>query len=102
MSLKNKVLFGGWISIVAKAYRHDKIINKKDLPHRFEDWIYRENKIKKQTIYNHRYLYKLMSVAPKLLKSQVNMAYFIKNYELLLGYFEENEEQIPWKHNIYC
>ena len=43
-----------------------------------------------------------MSVAPKLLKSQVNMAYFIKNYELLLGYFEENEEQIPWKHNIYC
>ena len=39
MSLKNEVLFGGWISIVAKAYRHDKIINKKDLPHRFEDWI---------------------------------------------------------------
>ena len=26
MSLKNKFLFGGWISVAAKAYRHDKII----------------------------------------------------------------------------
>ena len=33
MNLKNKVLFGGWISIVAKAYRHDKIIKRKDLLH---------------------------------------------------------------------
>ena len=47
MSLKNKVLFGGWISIAAEAYRHDKIIKKKDLPHRFEDWVYRECKITK-------------------------------------------------------
>ena len=47
MSLKNKVLFGGWISIAAEAYRHDKIIKKKDLLHRFEDWVYRECKITK-------------------------------------------------------
>ena len=43
-----------------------------------------------------------MSVAPKLLKCRVNMTYFVKNYEILIGDFEENEEQIPWKHNIYC
>ena len=67
MSLKNKFLFGGWISIAAKTYRHDKTMKKKNLPHRFEDWIYRECKIKKQTICNYRNLYKLMSVAPKLL-----------------------------------
>ena len=41
-----------------------------------------------------------MSVAPKLLNCQVNMTYFVKYYEILLGYFEENEEQIPWKHNF--
>ena len=40
-SLKNELLFDGWISIAAKAYRHDKIIKKKNLPHRFEFWIYR-------------------------------------------------------------
>ena len=43
-----------------------------------------------------------MSVAPKLLNCRVKMIYFIKNYEILIGYFEENEEQIPWKYNIYC
>ena len=37
MRLKNKYLFGGWISIAAKVYRHDKIIKKKNLPHRSED-----------------------------------------------------------------
>ena len=58
MSLKNKFLFGGWISVAAKAYRHDIIMNMKgkNLPHRFEDWIYRECKIKKQTVYNYRNL----------------------------------------------
>ena len=67
MSLKNKFLFGGWISIAAKAYRHNKTMKKKNLTHQFEDWIYRECKMKKQTIHNYRNLYKLMSVAPKLL-----------------------------------
>ena len=41
MTLKNKVLFGGWISVAAKAYRHDEIIKGNNLPHQFEDWIYR-------------------------------------------------------------
>ena len=44
MSLKNKSLFGGWISIASKAYRHDKIIKKKNLSHQFEDWIYKSVK----------------------------------------------------------
>ena len=98
MSLKNKSLLGGWISIASKAYRHDKIIKKKNLPHQFEDWIHRECKIKKQTIYNDKNLYKLMSVAPKLLNCRVNMTYLVKSYEILLDYLEENEEQIPRKH----
>ena len=101
MSLRNKVLFGGSISTAAKAYRHDKIIKKRicliDLKIR-----YTECKIKKQTIDDYRNLYKLMSVAPKSLNCRVNMTYFVKNYEILLGYFEEYEEQIPWKHSIYC
>ena len=102
MRLKNKFLFGRWISIAAKVYRHDKIIKKKNLPRRFEDWIYRECGIKKQTIYNHRNLCKLMSVVPKLLHCQVNMTYFVKKYETLMGYFEENEQLIPWKHHFNC
>ena len=32
MGLKNNFLFGGWVSVAAKAYRHDKIINGKNLP----------------------------------------------------------------------
>ena len=43
-----------------------------------------------------------MSVAPKLLNCRVNMKYFVKNYEILMGYFEENEEHIPWKHHFNC
>ena len=70
MSLKNKSLFGGWISIASKTHRHVKIIKMKNLPHQFEDWIYRECKIKKQTIYNDKNIYKLMSVALTFLKKK--------------------------------
>ena len=30
------------------------------------------------------------------------MTLFVKNHEILFSYSEENEEQIPWKHNVYC
>ena len=73
----------------------------KNLPRRFEDWMYRECGITKQTIYNYRNLYKLMRIATKLLNCRVNMTYFVKNHEILFNNFEENEEQIPWKHNVY-
>ena len=67
MSLKNKALFGGWISVAKMAYKRDKLIKRKDLSQRFDDWMYRDCGIKKQKIYNYNNLYELMSVAPKLL-----------------------------------
>ena len=41
-----------------------------------------------------------MRLAPKLLNCRVNMTYFAKNHEILFSYFEKNEEQILWKHNV--
>ena len=60
MSLKKKTLHGGWISITAKVYRHNKIMGEKNLSCRFEDWLYKECKIKKQASYNYRNLYKFL------------------------------------------
>ena len=57
-------------------FRRDKRMGEKTLPGRFEDWLYKEYKIKKQTIYNYRNLYKLMSIAQKLMNCRVNMTYF--------------------------
>ena len=96
LSILCSILLGSWILMVAKAYRRDKIMGK------FEDWIYRECGLKKQTSYNFRNLYKCMSVAPELMNCRVNTTYFVKNHEILLNYFEENEEQIPRKHEFYC
>ena len=56
--------------------------------------------IKKQAIYDYIHLYELMSIAPKLLNSQVNMSYFVKNYEVLMIYFKSR--QIAWKHHHDC
>ena len=39
-----------------------------NLPVRFEDWMYRECRIKKKTIYNYKNLFKLMRTAPKCSK----------------------------------
>ena len=66
MSLKNKVLLGGWISTAAKVFRHKKNIRGENLPGRFKDWIYRENRMKKQTSYNYKNLYRLIKIAPIL------------------------------------
>ena len=74
-TLKNKVLFGGWLSEAFKVYRRDKICGK-TVPKRFEDWIQRECGIKKQAVYNHKNLYKLVSIAAKLFNCQVNTIYF--------------------------
>ena len=53
MGVKNKALFGGWISVAKMAYKRDKLIQ------RFDDWMYRECGIKKQRIYNYKNLYEL-------------------------------------------
>ena len=95
MSLKNKTVLGGWISIAAKVYR------RQNLSCRFEIWLYEECRIKRQTSYNYRNLYKLMSVAPKLMNCRVNVTYFFKNHEILFRYFDE-ETQTPWKHAFSC
>ena len=47
MSLKNKVLLGIWISTGAKVFRSEKNVRVENLPGRFENWMYRECKIKK-------------------------------------------------------
>ena len=67
MSLRNKALFGRWIAVARMVYKRDKLIEGKNLPQRFDYWMDKEFKIKKQTIYDYINLYELMSVAPKLL-----------------------------------
>ena len=60
MSLNNKTLMGGWILIALKVY------GRENLSCRFEDLLYQECRIKRQTSYNYRNRSKFMSVAPKL------------------------------------
>ena len=101
MSLKNKALFGGWISVARMAYKRDKLIKRKNLPQRFDDWMYRECGRKKQRIYDYKNLYELMRIDVKFLNCQLNMTYFVKNHEILMASFK-NEEQVPWKHRFDC
>ena len=70
MGLKNKTLMGGWILIASKAYR------RKNFSCRFEDLLYQECRIKRQTSYNYRNLYKLMNAGPKLMNCRVNVTLF--------------------------
>ena len=70
MGLENKTLIGGWLLMASKVYK------RQNLSCRFEDWLYEECKIKRQTNYNYRNLYKLMSVAPKLMNCRVNTTCF--------------------------
>ena len=44
----------------------------------------------------------MMSIAPKLMNCWVNMTCSVKNHEILHNNFEENDKQIPGKHNVYC
>ena len=101
MSLKNKVLLDGWISAAAKLFRRDKNMRGENFPGQFEDWMYRECGIKKQTIYNYKNLYKLMRIILKLVNCRVSMTYFVKNNEIFINYIKDNEEE-PWKHSISC
>ena len=94
VSLKNKVLLGGWILTAAKIFRRDKNVRGKDLPGQFEDWMYIECGMKKQMIYNYKNFYKLMRSARKLMNCRVNMTYFVKNHGTLMNYFEESKEQL--------
>ena len=86
MSFKNKCLFGGWILMTSKLYRNE------NLSYRFEDWLFRLYKVKRQASYNYRNLFKLMSAAPKLINYKTNATYFVKNHEIVLNYLTS------WKH----
>ena len=91
-------MLDGWISTAAKVFRREKSISGENLPGQFEDWIYRVQYEKKQTIYNYKNPYKLMRIVPKLMNCRVNMTYFVQNNVILINYFEENAKQ-PWKHS---
>ena len=69
---------GGWIWTAARLFSCDKNMLGENLPGQFEDWMYRECRIKKQTIYNYKNIYKLVKLAPKLLNCRVNMMYSVK------------------------
>ena len=69
--------------MVSKLYRKD------NLPYRIEDWLYHLCKVKRQASYNYRNLFKLMSVAPKLINCKINATCFVKNHEIPLNYFKE-------------
>ena len=101
MSLRNKALFDGWISVARMVYKRDKFTERKSLPQRFDDSMYEQFEIKKQRIYDYISLYELMSVAPKFLNCRVNMTYFVKNREIIMNYFK-SKEQIVWKNQRNC
>ena len=61
MGLKNKSLIVGWLIMAAKTFRRQNLLCP------FEDWLYENWGIKRQTTYNYRNLHKLMSIAPKLM-----------------------------------
>ena len=94
IGLKNESLIGGWLLTAANIYR------RQNFSFRFEDWLYKKCGIKRQTSYNYRNLYKLMSVAPKLMNCKISITYFYKNHEILFKYFVD--AQTPWKHEFFC
>ena len=94
--LKNKFLIDKWVLMASKVYR------RQNFPSRFENWLYCLCKIKRQASYNYRNLFKLMSVGLKQMNCRVNTTYFIKNYEILLKYFDELETQTPQKDTFSC
>ena len=67
LTLINRDLFGGWISVAKRAYSCVKYLEGKDLPRRFCDSMNKECGIRKQRIYDCLDLFMLTSVATRLL-----------------------------------
>ena len=55
-----------------------KVYRKENLSYRFENLLHRLYKVKRETSYNHRNLFKLISAAPKLINYKINATYFVK------------------------
>ena len=62
--LDNKSLIDGWLIMAAKICR------RQNLSYSFEDWLYKNCGIKRQTSYSYRNLYR------KLMKCRVNTTFF--------------------------
>ena len=58
--------------------------------------------MKKQMIYNYKNVYKLMKIAPKLMNCRVNLTHFGLNHDILFNYFNEENEEQPWKYRVSC
>ena len=72
MGLKNKSLIGVWLIMAAKIYR------RQNLSRSFEDWLYENCGIKRQTSYQLQ-LQKSEQIdecSPKLMNWGVNVAFF--------------------------
>ena len=85
-----------------QKYSDTRNICEKNLPGRFEDWMYKECGMEKQTTYNYKNLVNLMEIAPKLMNCRVNMTYFVINHDILFNYFSEENEEQPQKHIVTC
>ena len=55
-----------------------KLYRKENLSYRFEDWLYRLCKVKRQASYNYRNLFKPMSAAPKLINCKITLRILLK------------------------
>ena len=43
-----------------------------------------------------------MRIAPKLMNCRANMTYFVLNHDILFNYFNEENEEQPWKLSVSC
>ena len=76
-----------------QMFRRDKNMCGKNLSGRFEDWMFKECQIKKQSIYNYKNLYKLMRIAPKLLNCRVNMTCLLTAMIFFLFIFKKTKSR---------
>ena len=76
MSLKNKALFGGWISMALKVFRREKNMHGELIMPVDSKIGCIKTGMKKQTIYNYKNIYKLIRIAAKLMNCRVKMTYF--------------------------
>ena len=84
------------------VYKRDKLTEGEKLSRRFDYWMDKEFKIKKQINYDYINLYELMSIAPKLLNFRENMTYFVKSHEVLMTYCKSRQIDCKHQHDCTC
>ena len=96
VGLKNKSLIGGWLLTAANIYRRQNLTTK------FEDWLYEQCRIKRQTSCNYRNLNKLISAAPKLMNCRVNVTFFLKTMKFFLNILLMKKYKHPGNIRFFC